>query len=82
MANYYAPDLGRNPDDPFARNEDGKLVRRTYWLDMSDRSVVLTMTQGVGAALTNQQKRLHLEDIGRIHLIDQINVVEILPPEE
>jgi hypothetical protein len=82
MANFYSPDLGMTPDDPFARDADGKLVRRGYWLDMSDRSIVLAMTQGLGAALSNEQKRLHIEDIGRGHLVDQICIVEILPPEE
>jgi len=82
MANFYSPDLGMNPDDPFARDADGKLVRRSYWLDMGDRSTVLLMTQGLGAALSNEQKLLHIEDIGRGHLADQICVVEILPPEE
>jgi hypothetical protein len=81
MANFYSPDLGMHPDDPFARDGDGKLVRRSYWLDMGDRSIVLAMTQGLGAALTNEQKLLHIEDIGRSHLADQICIVEILPPE-
>jgi hypothetical protein len=81
MPNYYVPDLGRNPDDPFARDADGKLVRRAFWLDMGDRSIVLAMTQGLGAALSNEEKRLHLQDIGRGHLIDRICIVEILPPE-
>ena len=42
----------------------GKLVRRGYWLDMSDRSVIMAMTRGIGAHLTNDQKRTHLNDIG------------------
>jgi hypothetical protein len=78
---FYRPDLGANPDDPFARDDNGKLVRRSFWLDMSDRSLVLAMTQGVGAHLTNEQKRAHLRDIRRDALIDQICVQEILPPE-
>jgi hypothetical protein len=82
MANFYSPDLGQNPDDPFARDADGKLVRRSFWLDMSDRSLVLAMTQGLGVPLSNEQKKLHIEDIGRGHLLDQICTVEILPPEE
>ena len=80
-SNFYQPDLGRDPNDPFARGEDGKLVRRSYWLDMIDQSIVLAMTIGVGAPLTNEEKRAHLEDIGRAHLIDDICVQEILPPE-
>lgn len=82
MPDFYSPDLGQNPDDPFARDADGKLVRRGFWLDMSDRSVVMAMTQGVGANLANEHKRTHLADIGRGHLVDQICVQEILPPED
>jgi len=81
MANFYQPDLGANPDDPFARDADGKLIRRSYWLDMLDPSVVLAMTQGVGANISNEQKRLHLKDIGRENLIDQVCIQEVLPPE-
>ncbi len=82
MPDFYSPDLGQNPGDPFARDADGKLVRRGFWLDMSDRSVVMAMTQGVGANLANEHKRAHLADIGRTHLVDQVCVQEILPPEE
>ena len=81
MGRFYEPDLGSNPDDPFARDADGKLIRRSLWLDMSDRSLVLAMTQGIGAALSNDHKRAHLADIGRAHVIDQVCVQEILPPE-
>lgn len=81
MAKFFEPDLGANPDDPFARDEEGRLSRRGYWLDMSDRSLVMAMTQGVGANLSNDQKRAHIADLKRDHLIDQICVQEILPPE-
>ena len=82
MPEFYKPDLGANSDDPFARDGDGKLVRRGYWLDMSDRSIVMVMTNGIGAHLPNEQKRLHLDDIGRGHLIDDVCIQEVLPPEE
>ena len=82
MPDFYKPDLGANSDDPFARDGDGKLVRRGYWLDMSDRSIVMVMTNGIGAHLPNEQKRLHLEDMGRGHLIDDVCIQEVLPPEE
>ena len=82
MTQFYKPDLGANADDPFARDADGKLVRRGYWLDMGDRSLVLAMTGGIGARLTNSEKRAHLADIGRERLIDEVCVQEILPPEE
>lgn len=79
---FYTPDPSSHGDDhPFVRNADGKLARRGFWLDMADRSVVLAMTQGIGAHLTNDQKRAHLRDIGRDALIDEVCVQEILPPE-
>ncbi|MEM7750436.1 MAG: hypothetical protein AAF346_19455 [Pseudomonadota bacterium] len=81
MQQYYTPDLGSDPNSPFARDAEGKLVRRSFWLDMSDRSVVLAMTNGIGAHLSNDQKRAHLHDIRREHLIDDVCVQEILPPE-
>lgn len=82
MADFYTPNFAANTHDPFARDADGKLVRRSFWLDMSDRSLVLAMTQGVGANLTNEHKRQHLRDLGREHLIDKVCVQEILPPEK
>ena len=79
---FYTPDLGTDPSNPFARDADGKLVRRAFWLDMSDRSLVLAMTQGIGAHLSNDHKRAHLRDIGRDSVIDEVCVQEILPPED
>ena len=81
MGNFFEPDLGSDPNNPFARHQDGRLVRRGYWLDMSDRSLVMAMTNGIGANLTGDQKRAHLTDLGRDRLIDQVCVQEILPPE-
>jgi hypothetical protein len=81
MPNFHTPDLSTSPDSPFARDETGKLARRMYWLDMGDTSVVLAMTQGIGTALTADEKRAHLADIGRDHLVDQVCTQEILPPE-
>ena len=82
MTNFYEPDLTTNSEDPFARDGDGKLVRRGYWLDMGDRSIIMVMTQGIGASLSNDHKRAHLENIGRSNLIDQVCVVEVLAPDE
>jgi hypothetical protein len=82
MTQFYKPDLGTNLDNPFARDADGKLVRRGFWLDMSDRSLILAMTSGVGANLVNPEKRAHLAYIKREHLIGEVCVQEILPPEE
>ena len=82
MTQFYEPDLGTNPNDPFARDAAGKLVRRDYWLDMSDRSLVMAMTAGIGAHVPNEQKRAHLADLGRAHLIDEVCIQDVLPPEE
>ena len=78
----YQLDLTTNVDSPFVRDADNKLIRRSYWLDMDDRTVVLVMTQGIGANLTNDEKRAHLIDIKREHLIEQACPQEILPPEK
>ena len=80
MSKFYEPDLGTEPDNPFARGNDAKLVRRSYWLDMSDQSLVLALTRGIGAPLRASEKRTHLMDIGREHLIDEV-CQEVLPPE-
>ena len=81
MARFYEPDLGVDSNSPFARDASDKLVRRSYWLDMADSTLVLVMTKGIGAHLTNGEKRAHLTDLKREHLIDQICIQEILPPE-
>ncbi|MFZ0149276.1 MAG: hypothetical protein WAM72_13245 [Xanthobacteraceae bacterium] len=49
---------------------------------MNDRTIVMVMTQGIGANLTNDEKRAHLIDLKREHLIDQVCTQEILPPEK
>jgi hypothetical protein len=82
MTRFYEPDLTDNPDSPFVRDASNKLVRRGYWLDMNDRTLVMVMTQGIGAHLTNDEKRAHLTDLKRDHLIDQVCIQEILPPEK
>ena len=81
MSRYYEPDLTVDPNSPFVRDAANKLVRRGYWMDMNDRTLVMVMTQGIGANLTNDEKRAHLVDLKREYLIDQICTQEILPPE-
>ena len=49
---------------------------------MDDRTLVMVMLNGIGANLTNEEKRAHLMDIRREHLIDQVCIQEILPPEK
>ncbi len=80
MPKFYRPPLDGAEEDPFARDGNDKLIRRSYWLDLSDRSLILMMTQGLGARLTPEEKRAHLEDIGRERLIDCILAPEIIPP--
>jgi hypothetical protein len=65
-----------------SRDAENKLMRRGFWLDMNDRSLVLAMTQGVGSHLTNDEKRAHLTDLKRESLIDQVCIQEILPQEK
>jgi hypothetical protein len=81
MSRFYQPYLSVHPDRPFIRNAANKLVRRSYWVDMDDRTLVMVMVSGIGAHLTNDEKRAHLTDLHRQHLIDQVCVQEILPPE-
>jgi hypothetical protein len=33
--------LGANLDSPFARDASGKLIQRSYWPDMTDRTLVI-----------------------------------------
>ena len=47
---------------------------------MDDRTLVVVMVNGIGANLTNDEKRAHLADLRREHLIDQVCIQEILPP--
>jgi hypothetical protein len=82
MIRFYQPDLGSEPDSPFARDAYSKLVRCGFWLDMNDRSLVLAMTQGIGDQLTNDEKRAHLTDLKREHLIDHVCIQEIVPPDK
>jgi hypothetical protein len=82
MIRFYRPDLGSEPDSPFARDANDRLIRRGYWLDMNDRSLILALTQGVGANLTNDEKRAHLSDLKREQLIDQVCIQERLSPEK
>ena len=82
MPRFYQPDLTANVDSPFVRDGNNKLIRRSYWLDMDDLTLVMVMTKGIGANLTNDEKRAHLIDIKRERLIDQVCPQEILPPDK
>jgi hypothetical protein len=82
MTRFYQPDLSRDIDSPFIRDGADKLVRPSYWLDMDDRTLVMVMVNGIGANLTNDEKRAHLADLRRERLIDQVCIQEILLPEK
>jgi len=81
MSVFYKPDLETDVDSPFVRDENDKLIRRSYWLDKSDKSMILIMANGIGSRLTNEEKRAHLVDLNKSHLIDEICTQEVLPPE-
>jgi len=82
MSRFYEPDLTVDPDSPFIRDASNKLVRRSYWMDMPDTTLVMVMTQGIGANLTNDEKRGHLIDLKRERLIDEVCTQEICLPKE
>jgi len=82
MTRFYEPDLTVEPNSPFVRDASNRLVRQGYWMDMTDGAFVMVMTRRIGANLTNDEKSAHLIDLKREHLIDQVCVQEILPPEK
>ena len=82
MSAFYKPDLEIELDSPFVRDEEDKLIRRSYWLDKSDRSLVMIMKNGIGAKLTNEEKRAHLLDLNKAELIEDVCIQEVLRPEE
>jgi hypothetical protein len=51
-------------------------------MDMPDSTLMMVMMQGIGANLANDEKRAHLIDLKREHLINQVCTQEILPPEK
>ena len=53
MTRFYQPDLSQDINSPFIRDGADKLIRRSYWLDMDDRTLVMVMVNGIGAILTN-----------------------------
>jgi hypothetical protein len=77
MTRFYQPRPKRERRQPIRARRQ---FRRSYWLDMNDRTLVMVMTNGIGANLTNDEKRAHLADLRREHLIDQVCIQEILPP--
>jgi hypothetical protein len=64
MTRFYQSDLGAEPDNPFARDANNKLVRRSYWLDMNDRSLVLALTQDWGSPYKRRKARHRMTQRG------------------
>ena len=78
---YYKPDFSIDPNSPFARDAQNRLVRKSYWYDMTDASIISLFNTGIGASLDNEEKRNHLKDIKRDYLIEEVCLQEVLPPE-
>ena len=49
---------------------------------MNVHTLVMVMTRGIGANRTNDEKRAHQTDLRPEHLIDQVCIQEVLPPEK
>ena len=58
---FYKPDFASDPNSPFARNSENKLVRKSYWYDMTDDSIVSLFNLGIGAVLDNEEKKKSFE---------------------
>ena len=56
MSRLYEPDLSIEPNSPFVRDASNKLVLRSYWMDMTDQALVMVMTRGIGANLSNDER--------------------------
>ena len=79
---FYKPNFAVEIDSPFARDKNNKLLRKNYWYDLQDSSIILLFNNGIGVNLTNEEKRNHLIDIKKEYLIDKICIQEVLPPED
>ena len=82
MSKFYVPNYATDPNSPFARDAENKLVRKSYWDDLQDSSIISLFKTGIGEVLTNEEKKNHLIDIKRDYLIEDICVQEVLPPED
>ena len=60
MTRFYEPDLTVDANSPFVRAASHS---RAYWMDMTDPTLLMVMTKGIGANLTNEEKRAHLIDL-------------------
>ena len=56
MTRFHERDLTVDPNSPFVRDASNKLVRRAYWMDMTDRTLLMVMTKGIGGNLTRRKE--------------------------
>ena len=56
MTRFHERDLTVDPNSPFVRDASNKLVRRAYWIDMTDPTLLMVMTKGIGANLTKKKR--------------------------
>ena len=82
MSKFYKPNYAYDPDSPFARDSNNKLIRKSYWLNLQDSSIVSLFNYGIGHKLTNDEKKNHLIDIKKEYLIEEVCIQEVLPPED
>jgi hypothetical protein len=45
MTRFYEPDLTADINSPFVRDAGNTLIRRSYWMDRDDRTLVLVMAK-------------------------------------
>ena len=47
MKNFYKPDYSIDPNSPFARDSNNKLIRKNYWYALQDSSVISLFNSGL-----------------------------------
>ena len=79
---FYKPNFAVEIDSPFARDKNNKLLRKNYWYDLQDISIVSLLKDGIGRHLTNEEKRNHLKDINKEFLIEKVCIQEVLSEDD
>jgi hypothetical protein len=70
MTRFYEPDLSADPNSPFIRDAGRNAVAPIGWIWTIARSYWV-MVGGIGSHLTIDEKRAHLADLRREHLIER-----------
>ena len=71
---FYKPDFAVEIDSPFARDKNNKLLRKNYWYDLQDSSIILIFNNGIGVNLTNEEKRNHLKMYQEVILVKLMKI--------